>query len=114
MNIDQDVKIYIALKEVDLRLGIDGYALLVRDRLHLDPFSEAIFLFTNKRHNRLKILYWDYNGFWLFYKRLEEGCFKWPKRSDETLLIAKEELSRLLKGLPVCEEGFKEVKRRFL
>jgi len=52
-------------------MGIDGYIAVVQNRLHMNVFDNSIFLFCNKDHSKLKMLYWDSTGFWLFYKRLE-------------------------------------------
>jgi len=72
------VKIYVALEATDLRRSVDGLSLLVRERLRLEPFSGHLFLFRNRRADRLKILVWDRSGFWVLYKRLERGTFAWP------------------------------------
>src|SRR4029434_4694459 len=66
----------------DLRRSIDGLSALVREQLALDPFSGHLFLFRNRRGDRLKILAWDRSGFWVLYKRLEQGTFAWP--AEET------------------------------
>jgi transposase len=72
------VKIYVALEATDLRRSVDGLSLLVRESLRLEPFSGHLFLFRNRRADRLKILVWDRSGFWVLYKRLERGTFAWP------------------------------------
>lgn len=72
------VRIYVALEATDLRRSVDGLSLLVRESLRLEPFSGHLFLFRNRRADRLKILVWDRSGFWVLYKRLERGTFAWP------------------------------------
>jgi transposase len=72
------VKIYVALEATDLRRSVDGLSVLVRETLRLEPFSGHLFLFRNRRADRLKILVWDRSGFWVLYKRLERGTFAWP------------------------------------
>jgi len=72
------VRIYVALGATDLRRSIDGLSALVRESLHLEPLSGHLFLFRNRRADRLKILVWDRSGFWVLYKRLERGTFAWP------------------------------------
>ena len=72
------VKIDVALEATDLRRSVDGLSLLVRESLRLEPFSGHLFLFRNRRADRLKILVWDRSGFWVLYKRLERGTFAWP------------------------------------
>ncbi len=78
LTISPAVRIYVATGATDLRRSIDGLAALVRERLTLDPLSGHLFLFRNRRGDRLKILAWDHAGFWLLYKRLERGTFAWP------------------------------------
>ncbi len=63
--------------------------------------SQHLFVFCNKEQNKIKILYWDRNGFWLFYKRLEKGHFRWPVTSNATLSITRRELGWLLEGLTI-------------
>ena len=78
LTISPAVRIYLATGATDLRRSIDGLAALVRDRFTLDPLSGHLFLFRNRRGDRLKILAWDRSGFWVLYKRLEQGTFAWP------------------------------------
>jgi transposase len=66
-----------------------------------DPLSCNFFVFCNKHRTTIKILYWDNNGFALWYKRLEEDKFRWPKNGDAVTQITKEELGWLLKGLDI-------------
>ncbi len=83
-----------------MRKSIDGLSLIVAETLEMDPFSEAWFIFCNRGRDKLKILFWDTNGFWLYYRRLEKGRFKWPKpQSDNTIHISKQQLQWLLSGL---------------
>src|SRR5262249_25368444 len=78
------VRVYVAAGTTDLRRSIDGLAMLVRERLALDPLSGHLFLFRNRRGERLKILAWDRSGFWVLYKRLERGTFAWPPETEAT------------------------------
>ena len=83
-----------------VRKSIDGLAALVSHSFELDLFSNSLFVFCNRDHDKLKILHWDHNGFWLYYRRLERGRFRWPTRSgDQTLAISKRQLQWLLDGL---------------
>ncbi len=72
-------RIYLAAGATDMRKGFEGLYGLARDRLSCDPLSGHIFLFTNARHNRLKLLFWDGSGLWVCAKRLEKGRFRWPE-----------------------------------
>ena len=72
------LNVYLAPGVTDMRKSIDGLALIVSEVLELDPFSESLFVFCNRGRNKLKILHWQTNGFWLYYRRLEKGRFKWP------------------------------------
>ena len=102
-------KIYLSSEAVDLRKGIDGYALLVQDHYQLDPFEDALFIFINKSTNKIKCLYWDGTGFWLLYKRLEKGHFK-IKRKDGYISITHQQLEWLLQGLKIEQKtAFKKI-----
>ncbi len=92
-------KIWLYKLPTDFRKQIDGLVLIVADRLNEDPTSGQLFLFRNRQANKLKMLWWDNNGFWLFYKRLEKGRFKLPAICDETTSIHRDELMALLSGL---------------
>lgn len=91
--------VYLACGPTDLRKAVDGLAATVSEQFKLDPFSKSIFLFCNKKKDKLKALIWDDNGFILVYKRLEQGKFQWPKSPNEARLISQKELRWLLEGL---------------
>lgn len=93
-------QVYLACGATDLRKSIDGLAVLVQEEFHLDPFSPALFVFCNRQRDKLKILAWDHNGFWLFYRRLEKGRFQWPMDASKApRRITRRELRWLLDGL---------------
>ncbi len=70
---------------------------LVQSSFSLDPFSDALFVFCNRAHNRIKILEWDTDGFWLYFKRLERGRFRWPGIGESrTMTLTSEELACLI------------------
>jgi len=94
-------RIYLAAGATDMRKGFEGLYGLVRDRLSCDPLSGHIFLFTNARHNRLKLLFWDGSGLWVCAKRLEKGRFRWPEAegSQIKVVLSHEELALLVGGI---------------
>lgn len=107
MNIIRnDVKLYLITGAVDMRKGIDGYVNIVQNYLHMDLFDNAMFLFCNKHHDKLKILYWDEDGFWLFYKRLEKGNhFKWMRdETNNSIEISEEQYEWLMQGLKIDQK----------
>lgn len=113
----QNADVYLALGNTDLRNNIDGLALMVERKFKLDPFSKAFFVFCNRKKNKIKILYWDKNGFWLYYRRLEEGTFLWPDRKNHlyTRGVTMQQLYWLLDGLSLDESSaHREVFKRKL
>ena len=103
LTLPPSVRIYVAAGASDLRRSIDGLSALVRQRFGSDPFSGHLFLFRNRRGDRLKILVWDRSGFWVMYKRLEKGTFAWPVARDGAVVeLAATELMMLLGGLDVA------------
>lgn len=93
------VKIMIKPGRTDFRKQINGLVLIVQDELKLNLFSNYMFIFCNRNKTRLKILYWDRNGFCLWLKRLEKERFPWPKNENEAREISFEELKMLLDGI---------------
>jgi transposase len=95
-------RVYLHWAPVDMRKQMDGLAALVEGVLKTDPFSGALFIFINKRRDKLKMLAWDRTGFVVWYKRLEQAKFPWPVRSTETMVtLTGEQLHWLLDGYDV-------------
>lgn len=93
-------RVYLACGATDLRKSIDGLAALVQLAFALDPFAHAWFVFCNRDRDKLKLLRWDHNGFWLYYRRLERGRFQWPTSAEgATRVISRRQLQWLLDGL---------------
>ena len=90
--------IYLCIEPVDFRKQINGLAALVQDELALDPFSEQLFAFTNRRRDRVRILVWERSGFVLWMKRLERERFHWPRGDGPTVTLSGQELNWLLDG----------------
>jgi transposase len=94
------VRVYLCTAPTDMRKGFDSLAALVRDHLKHDPLSGHLFLFVGRDKDRLKILYWDSDGFAIWYKRLEEGTFRLPsKSSGASVELKASELAMLLAGI---------------
>lgn len=109
-----DIKhIYLATNYVDMRKLIDGLALIVSTEFDLDS---SLFIFTNRARNRIKLLYYDFNGFWLFFKRLEQGKFKMHDISkSSTRIIDKRQLRWLLERLKIDQKfAHKSIENRLI
>ena len=93
-------RIYLYRHGVDMRKGMDSLAILVNEEMQLDPLEAAMFVFTNKRRDKIKLLLWEKNGFWVLYKKLLKHRFKWPKWFDgaEQLTLSELDLNYLLEG----------------
>ena len=94
-----NASIWLYPKPIDFRKQIDGLVMLISDHLQLSPTSGQIFLFRNRQANKIKMLWWERNGFWLCYKRLEKGKLKFPKHDDAVMTLTTDQLSWLLSGL---------------
>jgi transposase len=91
--------VYLCCGPTDMRKSINGLMSLVKEVFFLDPFSEALFVFCNRNRNRIKILEWDGDGFWLYFKRLERGRLLWPAIGEETIMnLNVKELTYLIEG----------------
>lgn len=109
LSLSGSLRVFLAVEPVDLRKSFNGLHGVVLDRLKEDPCSGALFVFTNKRCNRIKALYWDGTGMWVMIKRLEQGCFTWPKGvgEHEKLELAPEALALLLDGVDLKQGSLK-------
>lgn len=93
------VKIFVRPGPTDMRKQIDGLASIVYTSLKSDPLDGSLYLFASQCRRKLKILYWDRNGFCLWQKRLEEDRFPWPKDEEEVKQISSSQLQMLLEGI---------------
>jgi len=100
LTIGPQTAVYLATEPVDLRRGHDGLCALVRGRLGLDPMAGQLFAFIGRRGDRIKVLFWDRGGFVVYYKRLAEGRFKWPRVAPDAdrVVLDPTELTMLLGG----------------
>ena len=110
-RIDQ---VYLALGATDLRKSIDGLSLIVSQKFKLDPFSRNLYVFCNRKQDKIKILEWSPSGFWLHYKRLEKDKFKWPDHGGLHVSIDERSFRWLLDGLTIEERAHKAVLERQL
>lgn len=104
INYQSIENIYLVCGKTDMRLGIDGLALIVQDKFELNLYQNALFLFCGRRTDRFKALYWDGNGFFLLYKRIENGSLHWPRHAHEAQLISQQQLRWLLEGLRINQK----------
>src|SRR6516165_1389264 len=99
LTVSSGIRVLVATRPVDFRKGCDGLAALVREQLRHDPFSGTIYVFRSKRADRLKLLAWDGSGLVLFWKRLEQGAFRWPPISDGVMRLSASQLAALIEGM---------------
>ena len=107
LNLPPSVSIWLASQHTDLRKSFDSLAELVRQQLSADPLSGHLFVFRNKRADRVKLLYWDHDGYAIWYKRLEVGTFRFPASADGRVAMRAADLQMLLDGVDL-----ESVKRR--
>jgi transposase len=82
LSFSGSLKVLVAVEACDMRKGFNGLYAAVTERLGEDPHSGTLFVFSNRRHTRIKILCWDGTGLWVLTKRLERGTFSWPKNME--------------------------------
>lgn len=102
IHLPASVRVYLCLSPCDMRKSFDTLHALVRDQLSLDAFAGHLYIFANRRRDRIKILYWDRDGFAIWAKRLEEGSYAIPFTGDSPVTgrqITTEELGALLSGI---------------
>jgi transposase len=104
ISIGSNTNVYLATGATDMRKAVNGLMVLVQDVLEADPFSSHLFVFCNRLRDKIKILYWHNNGFWLLYRRLEKQRFWWPVVGEQrSVEIAARELGWLLEGLDITQ-----------
>lgn len=97
-----DVAVYLCREVVDMRKSINGLSILVEESLGLDPLGPRLFVFCNRKRDKVKILYWERTGFVRWYKRLERDRFVWPEDEQEDVVtLTGRELNWLLDGVDV-------------
>jgi len=99
LKISDQTSVFLACGDTDMRKSINGLSALVKHSFQLNPFDKALFVFCNRQRNRMKILTWEENGFWLHLKRLERGHFKWPAADETTTMtLTSDELLNLIQS----------------
>lgn len=104
MLLSFNAPIWFYSQPVDFRKQLDGLVQLIADHLQMNPTSGQLFIFRNRSSSKIKIIWWDRNGFWLFYKRLEQGRFQFPRIEDRTLELARDQFNWLLSGLDCLQQ----------
>jgi len=101
LSFSGSLKVLVAVQACDMRKGFNGLHALVTQRLGEDPKGGTLFVFSNRRHTRIKILCWDGTGLWVLSKRLEKGTFSWPKAIEP----GRTKLSLNPQALPMLTDG---------
>ena len=114
IHLPASVRVYLCLTACDMRKSFDGLHALVREHLELDPFAGHLFVFTSRRRDRIKILYWDRDGFAVWSKRLEEGTYAvpWGEAAERRREITAQELGALLSGIDLTQASRRKRYRR--
>ena len=99
LSISPATRVFVAVNPVDMRKGFNGLYGHVQEILQQDPLSGHLFVFSNRTHNRVRILFWDGSGLWVCAKRLEKGTFRWPEGDREAVCLRPEDLQMLLHGV---------------
>ena len=105
LTLSPATRVFVAIEPADLRSSFNGLSALVEQQLEQDPLSGHLFVFANRRANRVKVLYWDGSGLWVCAKRLEQGRFSWPRAKGVSKTLRTEQLHALLSGLEVTEKA---------
>jgi transposase len=102
LSVPPSVSIFLYAAPADMRKGFDGLSGLVREQFGADPTDGSLYLFVNRRRDRMKILHFDGTGFWLYYKLLEAGTFEPVASEGHCLRIDATQLAMLLGGVSLA------------
>jgi transposase len=94
-------RIYLYREPVDFRKSFRGLAAIVEQELGHNPFAGGLYAFTNRQRNKIKCLFWEDNGFVLYYKSLAEEKFRWPRTGDQVMLLTGQQINWLLDGYDI-------------
>ena len=109
LSLPSSVRVFLCLLPADMRWSFDSLASLVTRVLEADPLSGHLFVFRNRRGDRVKILYWDRDGYAIWYKRLEQGVFRFPPYDAAGMEVSAADLALVLEGIDVA--GVKRQRR---
>jgi transposase len=104
LSFPPSVRIYVYTQPTDMRRSFDGLAVIAEQVLRQNPLSGHLFVFVNRRGDRLKILWWSRGGYAIYYRRLEEGTFQLPATDAETAEIDATELAMILDGVDLAAD----------
>ncbi len=99
ISLPRSVRIFLAVAPADMRRGFDGLAALTTSLIGENPLSGHLFVFTNRRRDRIKMLYWDRDGFAIWMKRLERGSFRIPAAVGNRVEVSPAEMAAILEGI---------------
>ena len=99
LSFSGSLRIFVAVEPCDMRKGFEGLMALTATVLAQDIKNGALYVFTNRRRSRLKVLYWDGSGLWLMTKRLEKGTFSWPQGEEKIVALRPEAFAMLTDGV---------------
>lgn len=99
LTVSSSLRIFVCVQPADMRRSFDALALMAQQIVQQDPLSGHLFVFRNRRGDRVKILYWDRDGYALWYKRLEAGVFRFPATQGDALELSVAELAMVLEGI---------------
>jgi transposase len=116
IHLPASVRVYLCLTACGMRKSFDGLHALVREHLELDPFAGHLFVFSSRRRDRIKILYWDRDGFAVWSKRLEAGTYAVPlgEAAERRREITAQELGALLSGIDLTQASRRKRYRRLV
>ena len=98
-NFTSSLRIYLCVQPTDMRKAFNGLYAIAKHQLELNPVDGSLFLFANRRRDRVKLLYWDGQGFCLYYKILERGRFPWPNTKAGAARLTSAQLAMLWEGI---------------
>jgi len=100
LTVPTDKTVYVYTQPVDMRKAVNGLIVILQESFQKNPQSGDLYLFTNRQRNKIKALFWDNNGFVLYYKRIEKGRFNYSKYlHDQEIVVTQQQLKALLMGI---------------